>query len=197
MKIGEARQLYYSNSMQLTKQLQNISKRREEAERNYALTKKESYYDEAASLELSYDSVNKIYEENQKVLDALANQWTAVSNAESSKQAGEAMEEEAANLGKIMLVFRRMSQGDIVPLTDEKKLMEYDDKMYQVAKNMQARELLEKKKHKEYDSLWGEKEEKAYDEVDVGGEIRDFIDAQEAAYGLDESDNEKTDPQDP
>ncbi|SCY37884.1 hypothetical protein SAMN02910370_02345 [Lachnospiraceae bacterium XPB1003] len=120
-----------------------------------------------------------------------------IQNVNSAEQQGDAMEEYAKDMGKIMMVFRRMANGDIVPQSDEKKLMEYDDKMYQVAKNMQARELLEKKKHKEYDTLWGEKEEKVYDEVDVGGEIRDFIDAQEAAYGLDESDNEKTDPQDP
>ena len=110
-----------------------------------------------------------------------------VQNVNSAKQQGDAMEEYAKDMGKIMMVFRRMANGDIVPQSDERKLMEYDDKMYQVAKNMQARELLEKKKHKEYESLWGEKEEKEYDEVDVGGEINDFISAQEAAYGLDES----------
>jgi len=43
------------------------------------------------------------------------------------------MEEEAVNLGKIMTVFRRLSRGDIVPQSDERRLMEYDSKMYTTA----------------------------------------------------------------
>jgi hypothetical protein len=72
-----------------------------------------------------------------------------IQNVNSAEQQGDAMEEYAKDMGKIMMVFRRMANGDIVPQSDEKKLMEYDDKMYQVAKNMQARELLEKKKQYE------------------------------------------------
>ncbi|MCR5391096.1 MAG: hypothetical protein K6E77_10130 [Lachnospiraceae bacterium] len=125
----------------------------------------------------------KLREQREKYTDYVV----GVQNMNSAEQQGDAMEEYAEDMGKIMMVFRRMANGDIVPRSDERRLMEYDDKMYQVAKNMQARELLEKKKHKEYDSLWEEKEEKEYDEVDIGGEIRDFIDAQESAYGLDEN----------
>ena len=44
---------------------------------------------------------------------------------EVAKQQGEAMEESVEDLGKIMEVARRLMDGDIVPPTDEKKLMEY------------------------------------------------------------------------
>ena len=48
--------------------------------------------------------------------------------------------------------------GDIVPQSDEKKLMEYDGDLYQMAKNIGAMAKLKKKK--KYDSLWEEKEKK-------------------------------------
>ncbi len=59
---------------------------------------------------------------------------------------------------KALAVFRSMADGDIVPSSDERKLMEYDDKLYQAAKMAQAMaqrmKEVEKKK-----SEWDEKEE--------------------------------------
>ena len=81
---------------------------------------------------LSLNATTKAFEDNQKVIDSIMEQWCNVSNMESSKQQGEAMKEYAEDMGKIMMVFRRLANGDIVPRTDEKKLMEYDDKMYQI-----------------------------------------------------------------
>lgn len=92
-------------------------------------------------------------------MDKLLQQWTAISNMEVAKQQGEAMEESVEDLGKIMEVARRLMDGDIVPPTDEKKLMEYSMELYQSAKNIGA--LMKKKESKEYDSLWEEEEEKA------------------------------------
>ena len=80
------------------------------------------------------------------------------SNMEVAKQQGEAMEESVEDLGKIMEVARRLMDGDIVPPTDEKKLMEYSMELYQAAKNIGA--LMKKKESKEYDSLWEEEKEK-------------------------------------
>ena len=119
--------------------------------------------------------------------DKYAEYVTGIQNLNSAEQQGDAMAEYVKDMGKIMMVFRRLANGDIVPLADERKLMEYDDKMYQVAKNMQAQALREKKEHEEYDSLWGDEEPKEYDEVDPGGEMCEFISAQEETYDLNET----------
>ena len=52
--------------------------------------------------------------------------------------------------------------GGIVPPSDEKKLMEYNMEMYQVAKNMGA--LAKQKEKEKYDSLWDEEEKKVYED---------------------------------
>ena len=55
-----------------------------------------------------------------------------------------------------------MCAGDKVPYSDEKKVMEYDDKMYGKAKQAQMIMAALKEKRKEYDSLW-DKEGGEYD----------------------------------
>lgn len=73
--------------------------------------------------------------------------------AESAKKAAEGMED----LAKIMEIARRISRGDQVPQSDEKKLAEYDSDLYQMAKA--AAVLHAKEKHKKHDSLFEEEEE--------------------------------------
>ena len=53
-----------------------------------------------------------------------------------------------ATLGKIMTTIARMCAGDKVPYSDEKKVMEYDDKMYARAKHAQMLMAYKKKKKK-------------------------------------------------
>ena len=137
MKIKEAKPIYYANRKELVDQMRSLTKQKEEAEKKYSLTGESRFSEEAATLELSLNATTKAFEDNQKVIDSIMEQWCNVSNMETSKQQGEAMKEYAADMGKIMMVFRRLAHGHIVPRTDEKKLMEYDDKMYQMAKNMQ------------------------------------------------------------
>lgn len=61
---------------------------------------------------------------------------------------------------KVMSVFRAMAKGDIVPVSDEKKLMEYSSELYQSAKMAQSLALqAERRKHK---SQWDDKEEEAH-----------------------------------
>lgn len=76
----------------------------------------------------------------------------------AQKTQEEAMKKMMKDQAKALAVFRSMSNGDVVPDTDEKKLMEYDDKLYQAAKIAQAMaqrmKAVEKKK-----SEWDEKEE--------------------------------------
>ena len=159
MKIGEAKPTYYSNRRTLVDQIRDLASKKEKAENAFKATGDSAFSDQAATLELSLEATQKAFEDNQKVLDSLIEQEVAIANMEVSKQQGDAMEEEMKNLGKIMIVFRRLAKGDIVPLTDEKKLMEYDDKMYQMAKNMQA---MAQQLDKEHESLWEDEEPKEY-----------------------------------
>lgn len=69
----------------------------------------------------------------------------------------------AAELGKIMTTVARMCAGDRVPSGDEKRVMEYDKDMYSMAKQTQTMMAAIKKRQKEYDTLWEEKEGKEYD----------------------------------
>ena len=101
-------------------------------------------------LDFSEEAKKKLEESRervQKANDNLAELEAGQMNAESAKKQGEAMAKETENMGKAIEIFCRMSKGGIVPSNDEKLLMEFDDKMYQTAKAMQA--MAERhKKHK-------------------------------------------------
>ena len=159
MKIAEAQPIYYANRKKLVEQTRTLYAQKKDAEQKYRLTGDTKFSEEAATLELSLQETNEAFEKNQIVVDSLMEQWCAVSNMESAKQAGEAMEKSAADMGKVIMVFRRLANGDIVPQTDEKKLMEYDFKMYQVAKNMQMMAQQAEKERKKHKSLWEDEEE--------------------------------------
>lgn len=183
MKIKEVRSYYRSNTKQLSDQIQSLKQQKEKAEKQYKITGEGAFSDEAATLQLSIDAVKKAYDENMKASQAVEEQFCNIANMESSRQQGEAMEEYAEDLGKIMTVFRRMAHGDIVPATDEKKLMEYSDKMYTAAKNMQAMaQQLEEKERKKHKSLWEDEEEKPEyedpteiaDNTEYVGELQDI-----------------------
>ncbi len=162
MKICEVRPTYYQNRRELVDQLRSLSGQKEKAESAYRITGDSKFADDAAILELSINENKKVFEENQAVLDSIAEQHTAIMNMEVSKQQGDAMKEEMENMGKIMTVFRRLCNGDIVPLSDEKKLAEYDEKMYSMAKNMQAMAQQLEKEREKHDSLWEDEEKKEY-----------------------------------
>lgn len=117
--------------------------------------------DEAATLELT---INKLDEKNSQYKDymeKLMEQHTAIANMEVAKQQGDAMAEGMEDMGKIMEVARRIMKGDIVPPSDERRLMEFDDELYQAAKNIgRMRQRLEEQK--EHESLWEDEEPKEY-----------------------------------
>ena len=87
----------------------------------------------------------------------------------SAKQNAEAEGDYYKEMGKILAVAMRMFHGDIVPGSDEKKLMEFDSDLYQMAKNAQMMAKL--KERKKYDSLWDDEEKK---------ELEDPIEAADA-----------------
>lgn len=160
MKIAEARSIYSTQIKAYHEQHTILSKQKRELEEKIKSEENGSviYANEAATLELTIKAVEEQKDQYQKYMDKLMQQQTAIANMEVAKQQGEAMEESVEDLGKIMEVARRLMDGDIVPPTDEKKLMEYSMELYQAAKNIGA--LMKKKESKEYDSLWEEEKEK-------------------------------------
>lgn len=93
---------------------------------------------------------------------------------EAAQEAGEAEADGIEEMGKIMIVFRRLSHGDNVPLYDERKLMEYDEKMYSVAKSMQSLAKQLEKNTVDYDSLWDDDDEDSFSRA-----VEDFGDSLE------------------
>ncbi len=159
MKIAEARQLYNSQIKSYREQQLIFSKQKKELEDKMNATPdgKELYANEAAVLELSIKAVDEKQNEYKDYMAKLLEQWSATANMVSAKQQGEAMEEYVEDLGKIMEVARRLMKGDIVPASDEKKLMDFSMEMYQAAKNMGA--MVKQKEREEHESLWDEEGE--------------------------------------
>lgn len=175
MKIAEARKLYSTQIKAYHEKHTALFQQKKELEEKMKSEENGNivYANEAATLELSIKAVEEQKNKYQEYMDKLMQQWSAVSNMESAKQQGEAMEESMVDLGKIMEVARRIMKGGIVPPTDEKKLMEYSMELYQAAKNIGA---MVKKEQEEYDSLWEEEEEKtsAEDPIEVADNTESF-----------------------
>lgn len=164
MKIGEAQKIYREQVSEyqrqkviLSKQLKDIQSRMKASPDN-----QKQYASEAATLELTLNALDEKQTEYQDYLSKLADQYCAYWNAAATEQQADAMEEYAADMGKILEVARRIMKGGIVPAADEKKLMEFSFEMYQTAKNIGA--LARREKKEKYDTLWGDEEEKEYDD---------------------------------
>lgn len=157
MKISEAQSIYRAYRQELISQTKTLIKQRDEAQKKFETTGSAQFSEQAATLQLSIEATKEKFDENQKVLDSLAEQHAAIWNAEVSKQQADAMQDMGIELSKIMTVARRMSNGDEVPYTDEKKLLEFSNELYQAAKSAQMMHQMEE--HEKYDSLWGEEEE--------------------------------------
>ena len=180
MKIGEAKQIYGGQIREYQEQKLLLSKQKRELEKKIEATEngRNRFADEAATLELTIDAVNKKQTEYQDYMSALTEQWAAKANMVSAEQQGEAMEEYVEDLGKIMEVARRIMKGGIVPASDEKKLMEYRMELYQSAKSIGA--MVRNKDKEEYDSLWKDEEEKSYeDPMEVADNTEAFSDGPE------------------
>lgn len=158
LKIEEARQMYNVQIRTCNTKQNELSRKRQELEEKIKKTEKGAtlYKNEAAVLELQYEALDKKRQEYQDYIEQLMEQWCVEANKESAKQQGEAMEEQAREMRKIMIVARRLMHGDKVPAKDEQKLMEFDPKLYAMAKNAGA--LAKLQKRKEHKSLWDEEE---------------------------------------
>lgn len=154
MKIKEARQLYSGQILNYNNKRREIAKKKQELDEKIKNTENGAvvYKNEAAVLVLQLEAVEQKQKEYQEYMEKLMEQRIGLANAEVSKQQGEAMEDAAKDIGRIMMVARRLMKGERVPAKDEQKLMEYDPQLYTMAKNVGALQKLQKRK--EHKSLW-------------------------------------------
>ena len=159
MTIGEAMKIYSGQIHEFWNQKLSLAKQKKELESkaNTAGTDKDRFNEQAATLELSYHAVTEKYNEYHDFMQQLMELHSAYFNEEASRQQADAMAEYAKDLSKIMETARRIAHGDKVPMSDEKKLMEFNMEMYMAAKNMAS--INQSQKHKEHDSLWKDEEE--------------------------------------
>lgn len=174
MKIGEAQKAYRQQLSLLRGQRSDYVKQREENRKRMEKAQEKSeqlgvtfelseeYLAREKELQGQIDALSGQIKKNEKVLEDLANQEMGIFNSVAAKQQGDAMKEYGEEMAKCLEIARRISRGDRVPAQDEKKLMDFNMEIYQMAKEMAAMNM--DKKHKEWESLWGEEEEKEYDD---------------------------------
>ena len=181
MKISEAKQTYSVQIKEYFNKQKKLDAQKHDLDRKMRTTENGAvvFQNEAAVLELQYNAVESKRQEYQDYMDKLSEQWANVANMVSSEQQGDAMADAAEEQSKIMEVARRIMHGDKVPSFDEHKLMEYDWKLYSMAKNAAA--MLEmREKQKEHKSLWEDEEEKTYeDPMEVADNTEAFADGPE------------------
>ncbi|RKI78874.1 hypothetical protein D7V83_16480 [bacterium 0.1xD8-71] len=174
MKIGEAQKAYRQQLSLLrgqkkdyvNQQEENRKKMEKAQEKSEQLGVKfelsEEYLAREKELQGQIDALSGQIKKNEKVLEDLADQEMGIFNSVASKQQADAMKEYGEEMAKCLEIARRISRGDKVPAQDEKKLMEFNMDIYKMAKNMAAINM--NRKHEEWDSLWGEEEEKEYED---------------------------------
>ena len=160
MKIGEARQRYQNYRQALTERTRTLTEQRNAAQRKAKLTGGSEYTEAAATLELSIRETQEKLDANRKVLDALNLQRDLIMQMESTKQQSETSQESTIEVSKLMEVARRIASGAKVPYKDERKLMEYNPKLYEAVKNAAALHNMTARKRKKYDSLWEDDDER-------------------------------------
>jgi hypothetical protein len=164
MTLGELRTTYSSVHKEYNSTKYDLSVKLNDMKDRVANTPngQELYGDQADTLELQYNAVKEQQEVYDNFIQQFMEQWDAKVETVAAKENKEAIEDYNAELGKIFTVARRMCHGDKVPATDEKKLMDYDNDLYQMAKTAQM--MAQVKKRKEYKSLWEDEEKKEYED---------------------------------
>lgn len=174
MKINEAQKLYRQQlsflrgqkSDYVKQQKENREKmeeaRKKSEEQGVIFELSEAYLEREKELQQKIDELSGQIKNNEKTLDDLIDQEVGIFNSIVSEQQADAMKEYGEEMAKCMEIARRISRGDRVPAQDEKKLMDFNMDIYKMAKEMAAVNM--DKEHKEWDSLWGEEEEKEYED---------------------------------
>ena len=178
MKIGEARSAYYAQYQKFSWAAADKLKQKEELEKEARLnpSKAKELNEQAATLQISADALNKQAEEIMDFQNEVCEMEVAYANMIASQQNAEAMEESGAEELKILETARRIMKGDIVPPQDEERLMKYNFKLYMAAKSMGTLA----KEHEEDDSLWEDEESS---ESDERINPLEYADSQEAPTG--------------
>lgn len=154
MKLKDVLPQYQEYRQSLVDQKNKLTNQRDEAKKRFEDTGEKKWSDEAATLQLSLEDTEKEFDKNQNVIDGLVEQYTNAINAEVTRQQKDATKEITDDYAKIMTTIARMCKGDIVPASDERKVMNYDKKVYAMAKQMQQVMAMQKKKREKHDSLW-------------------------------------------
>lgn len=174
MKIGEAQKLYRQQLSSLRGQKNDFVKQQKENREKMEEARKkseaqgvtfelsEAYLEREKELQEKIDELSGQIKNNEKTLDDLIDQEVGIFNSIASKQQADAMKEYGEEMAKCLEIARRISRGDRVPAQDEKKLMDFNMDIYKMAKEMAAVNM--DKEHEEWDSLWGEEEEKEYED---------------------------------
>lgn len=161
MKIEQARAAYSTQIRSYHEQISLLTEKKQKLDEQIKKDPngQELWGEEAATLELTINKLDEKNSQYKNYMEKLMEQHTAIANMEVAKQQGEAMADGMEDMGKIMEVARRIMKGDIVPPSDERRLMEFDDELYQAAKNIgrMRKRLEEQKEHK---SLWEDEEPK-------------------------------------
>ena len=174
MQIKEARGIYQSQIKSYRKTASELKQKQNELEPKIKETPngKVIYENEAVSLELSLNAVEKKQNEYQDYMEKLMDKWTNVEMLVSTEQQTDSMKEAAEEQMKILEVARRLMKGAKVPQSDEMKLMQFDSGLYQVAKSIGA--MVQNEKREKYDSLWEDEEDK---ETQDPNEVADSAEA--------------------
>lgn len=174
MKISEAQKAYRQQLSYLRGQKRDFVKQQKEnrdkmeqarkksEEQGVVFEFSEGYLEREKELQEKIDELTGQIKNNEKTLDDLIEQEVGIFNSIASEQQADAMKEYGEEMAKCLEIARRISRGDHVPAQDEKKLMDFNMEIYQMAKEMAAMNM--KGRHKEWDSLWGEEEEKEYED---------------------------------
>lgn len=174
MKIGEAQKAYRQQLNYLRGQKRDFVKQQKEnrdqmdqarkksEEQGVTFEFSEAYLEREKELQEKIDELSGQIKNSEKTLDELIDQETGIFNSIVAEQQGDAWKEYGEEMAKCLEIARRISRGDRVPAQDEKKLMDFNMEIYQMAKEMAAMNM--EGRHKEWDSLWGEEEEKEYED---------------------------------
>lgn len=136
MKLGEAIPNYQAYRNKLQDKKTSIYKQYKKQRKRLSVPMMKNGYKRQQSLSFHIRKQLMIYK-YENVLNSLREQWCAAANTENDKALADPETGLGATIGKIMTTIARMCAGDKVPYTDEKKVMEYDDKMYARAKQAQ------------------------------------------------------------
>ena len=118
---------------------------------------------DGVSIDLSEEALEALREAREKFYadrDAETERYVAEFNSYVAKQQSEAGQDMAEDMAKAMTTARRIANGDIVPMTDERKLLEYDEELYRMAK-MSAM-LHQMEEHRKHKSLYEDEEDREY-----------------------------------